>query len=263
MDNLTSQLALYPEVNLVLQQLLTNVQALLGDRFVGLYLYGSLASGDFNPQTSDIDFVVVTTAELPTETIAALEALHLRLRDGALKWAKKLEGAYLPLHTLRRYDPNAAPCPAINEGRFYLDRQGSDWVIQRHVLREYDSAIVGPSLRDLIDPVQPDDLRQAVREVLHAWWKPMLNNPSWIRTVEYQAFAVLTMCRALYTFHHGTIASKPVSARWAQQALDERWTNLIEWASTWEQDSASDHLGETLEFIRYTIDAAKLPMTSN
>ncbi len=256
MDNLTTQLASYPEVNLVLQQLLSNVQAILGDRFVGLYLYGSLASGDFNPQTSDIDFVVVTTDELPAEIITALEVMHLRLRDSGLKWAKKLEGAYLPLHTLRQYDPNAAPCPAINEGRFYVERQCSDWVIQRHVLREYDSAIVGPSLRNLIDPVQPADLRQAIRGVLHAWWKPMLNNPSWIRTVEYQAFAVLTMCRALYTFQHGTIASKPASARWAQQALDERWIKLIEWASTWDQDTASDHLAETLEFIRYTLECS-------
>lgn len=254
MDNRTAQLTPYPKVNLVLQQLLTNVQAILGDRFIGLYLYGSLASGDFNPKTSDIDFVVVTTDELPIEMISALEAMHLRLKDTRLKWARKLEGAYIPQHALRRYDPNAAPCPAINEGRFYLDRQGSDWVIQRHILREYDAAIAGPSLRDLIDPVQPDDLRQSIREVLRDWWEPMLHDPAWIRTGEYQAFAVLTMCRALYTFHYGTIASKPVSARWAQQTLYERWTNLIEWALRWEQDSASDHLGETLEFIRYTIE---------
>jgi hypothetical protein len=259
MDDRTIQLTPYSEVNLVLQQLLSGIQAILGDRFVGLYLYGSLASGDFNPKTSDIDFVVVTTDELPAETIAALEAMHLDLRDGDLKWAKKLEGAYMPLHTLRRFDPDAAPCPAINEGRFYVDRQGNDWVIQRYILREYNAAIVGPSLRDLIDPVQPDDLRQAVRGVLHSWWEPMLRDPAWIRTGEYQAFAVLTMCRALYTFRYGTIASKPVSARWAQQALGERWVSLIAWALTWEQDLAADHLSETLEFIRYTLERSQTP----
>ncbi len=259
MDNPATQPTPYPEVNFVLQQLLFNVQAILGDHFVGLYLYGSLASGDFNPKTSDIDFVVVTSDELSAETIAALEAMHLRLRDSGLKWAKKLEGAYVPQSALRRYDPSAAPCPTINEGRFYLDRQGGDWIIQRHVLREYDSVIVGPSLRNLIDPVQPDDLRQAVRGVLHDWWEPMLHDPTWIRTVEYQAFAVLSMCRVLYTLHHGTIASKPVSARWAQQTLGERWSKLIEWALTWEHDTSSDHLSETLEFIRYTIERSQTP----
>jgi predicted nucleotidyltransferase len=254
MDNLIIQPTLYPEVNLVLQQLLTNAQEVLGDHFVGLYLYGSLASGDFNPQTSDIDFVVVTSDELSAEMIAALEGMHLRLRDSGPKWARKLEGAYLPLHALRRYDPDATPCPAINEGRFYVERPGSDWVIQRHVLREFDARLAGPSLRDLIDPVLPDDLRQAIRGVLHAWWEPMLHDPAWIRGGEYQAFAILTMCRALYTFQHGTIASKPVSARWAQQTLGERWTSLIEWALTWEPAISSDNLSETLEFIRYTIE---------
>ncbi|HSD82758.1 MAG TPA: aminoglycoside adenylyltransferase domain-containing protein, partial [Anaerolineae bacterium] len=174
--------------------------------------------------------------------------------DGGLKWAKKLEGAYIPQPALRRYDPNAAPCLAINEGRFFVAGQGSDWIIQRHILREYDAKLAGPSLRDLIDPVQPEDLRYSVREVLREWWEPMLRDPAWIRTGEYQAFAVLSMCRALYTLQQGAVASKPVSARWAQQTLGEHWTNLIEWALTWEPDTPLDNLSETLEFIRYTVE---------
>ncbi len=42
----------YPDVNAVLHRLLAEVQAVLGERFVGLYLYGSLAGGDFDPDTS-------------------------------------------------------------------------------------------------------------------------------------------------------------------------------------------------------------------
>jgi predicted nucleotidyltransferase len=39
------------------------MQAVLRDRFIGLYLGGSLALGDFDPQRSDIDFVAVTVDE--------------------------------------------------------------------------------------------------------------------------------------------------------------------------------------------------------
>jgi hypothetical protein len=88
------------------------------------------------------------------------------LWNSGLKWAAKLEGAYVPLPALRRYDPNVAPCPTINEGRFYLDRPGSDWIIQRYILREYGAVICGPSLQSAIDPVTPDDLRRAVAGVL-------------------------------------------------------------------------------------------------
>ncbi len=44
----------YADVNAVLNELLTAVNSVLSEHFVGLYLYGSLASGDFNPETSDI-----------------------------------------------------------------------------------------------------------------------------------------------------------------------------------------------------------------
>ena len=45
----------YPDINAVLDLLVLSVQTILGDCFVGLYLYGSLASGDFDLQRSDID----------------------------------------------------------------------------------------------------------------------------------------------------------------------------------------------------------------
>ena len=53
------QPTLYPEVNIVLDVLVPEVQAILGDQFVGMYLYGSLAYGGFDVD-SDVDYVVVT-----------------------------------------------------------------------------------------------------------------------------------------------------------------------------------------------------------
>jgi hypothetical protein len=246
----------YPDINTVLQLLLEGVRSVLGKHFVGLYLYGSLASGDFNPQTSDIDFVVVTDDDLSADLIHDLEALHVRLWNSGLKWAAKLEGAYVPQPTLRRYDPLAAPCPTVNEGRFYLAQQGSDWIIQRHILREYGAVVCGPSLKRAIDPVTPDDLRRAVSGVLREWWAPMLDDPGWIRNREYEAFATLTMCRALYALEHGVIVSKPVAAHLAQDTLDKRWGVLIDRALAWPEEPQIDRLNETLELIRYTVERA-------
>jgi len=243
----------YPDVNAVLYELLSGVQAILGKRFVGMYLYGSLASGDFDPRRSDIDFVVVTAEEVSDEVTSALEELHARMTASGMKWAPKLEGSYIPQQALRRYDPTAAPCPQVNEGRFYVARHGSDWVIQRHILRGQGVAVTGPALKPLIDPVQPDDLRRAVRGVLYEWWAPMLENPTRLHGREYQAYATLTMCRALYTLRTGAIVSKTAAARWAQETLGERWTRLIERALAWPRDPQPDDLAETLAFIRYTL----------
>ncbi len=247
----------HTDVNMVLHTLLSGARTILGDEFVGMYLYGSLASGDFDPKSSDVDFSVVTRDEVAAETVSALEALHERIAAGGLKWAAKLEGAYVPRGAIRRYEPSDATYPTINEGRFYVARQDSDWVIQRHIIREHGVVVAGPDPKTLIDPVSPDDLRRAVLGTLRGWWSEQLRDPVRLRTREYQAFAVLTMCRALYTLRHGTLASKPAAARWAQEELGEPWAALIERALAWRYDTRPGDVSETLDFIRYTLERSE------
>ncbi len=244
----------YPDVNSSLQELLSGVQIALGDRFVGLYLYGSLATGDFDPNRSDIDFVVVTTGKLPEEMISALGSMHTQLAASGSKWAKKLEGTYLPQTTLRRYKPDDGPFPCINEGKYYLAHHENDWIIQRHVLREHGVVVAGPALlQDWIDPVGPDELRRAVLKFLREWWVPMLKNPDQLHSREYQAYATLSMCRALYTIQYGSIVSKSAAAAWAQDTLDKHWTGLIVRALAWPRGEQLNALDNTLGFIRYVL----------
>lgn len=255
----------YSAVNVVLKRLLAEASALLGDQFIGMYLYGSLSSGDFDPDSSDIDFVCVTRGLLPDETVDSLATLHSDLWASRLDWADRLEGAYVPQDILRWAVPAAPPVPTLNEGRFYRAPLGSDWDIQRHIIREQGRVLSGPPPASLIDAVSLDALRTAVLGVLREWWLPMLAEPSWLRTAEYQAFAVLTMCRALYTLAHGQIASKPVSARWARQTLPDRFRATIEWAqavkhiaSSAGQAASDSRLQETMEMMRYTLGQAGL-----
>jgi hypothetical protein len=241
----------YADVNRLLQVFLAQVQAVLGEEFIGLYLYGSLASGDFVPARSDIDFLVVTADELPTGIISALESMHARLWATGAKWALKLEGSYIPRAALRRYNPEDGPFPCVNEGKFYLARHESDWVLQRHILRESGVAVAGPDIRPLIDPVLLDDIRAAVLGYLREWWQPMLRSPERLQSREYQAYATLSMCRALYTLQHGRVASKTDSARWAQRTFGERWTALIDRALAWPEGEQADEKTETLAFMQY------------
>ena len=163
----------YREVNVFLTVFLSTLRAILGDHFIGLYLGGSLALGDFNPNRSDIDFVAVTVKELPIETISALEGMHTRLWNTGAKWARKLDGSYVPQQVLRRWTSTDTPCPFVEEDQFYITNQGSA-VIQRHIIRQYGVVVAGPSPSTLIDPVDGDDLRNALRENLEKWWRLLL-----------------------------------------------------------------------------------------
>lgn len=245
----------YPEVNDLLKLLLKNVKAILGEQFIGMYLYGSLSSGDFNPETSDIDFLVLTKDTLPENSIRGLEEMHKQTWAGSLKRAGKLEGAYVPLKLIRRHDENGVPCPTVNEGRFYVDSLGSDWIIQRHVVRECGVVVEGPDPKSLIDSVSPDDIRGAVLGILTEWWFPMLDDPAWLREHDeaYRAFAIISMCRVMHALEHGTIVSKPKAVEWAKAGLDDPWKSLIEKAVAISNHEKLDMaLDETLDFIRFT-----------
>ena len=246
----------YPEVNAILRLLLAEARAILGDRLVALYLYGSLSSGDFDPASSDVDFLFVTAGELAAETLDQLRAMHERIAASGSPWANRLEGSYIPRAALRRYDPADVRHPSIGtDWAFGVHWHGPDWVIQRHIVREQGVALWGPPPACLIDPVAPDELRAAVCAALLGYWSERLQGPEpeWLRPRHYQAFAILTMCRALHTLEHGVVVSKPVAAAWARQALEPRWTPLINRALAWRADHAPDDLAETLAFVRWTI----------
>ncbi len=252
----------YPDVNAVLDAVRSGARPILGSQFVGMYLCGSLATGDFD-QSSDIDFVVVTADSIPEDIFAALRSMHAHIAAADSRWAAELEGSYIPRAALRRYDRSDARHPTLERGRnerLKWDWHGADWVIHLSILRERGLVLAGPPPRTLIDPVSPDDLRHAVRASLREWWAPMLDDTTRLQNRGYQAYAVLTMCRILYTLELGTVASKRAAAHWAQGTLGEGWTPLIQraWRGRDEPNGPAEaqDVNQTIDLIRYTLERA-------
>jgi predicted nucleotidyltransferase len=250
----------YPDVNAMLLELLRNVQHLLGSHFIGMYLDGSLANGDFD-EASDIDFIVVTDEEVSATHFSALQAMHDHLATTDSRWAMELEGSYIGQHALRRFDPAHALHPNIERGpgeRLKLVHHDAAWIVHRYVLRERGVTLVGPAPDMLIDPISPTLLRQAMVSFLPAWATYLRNDPAQITHRGYQSYIVLSLCRVLYTLHHGTVVSKLVAARWARESLGERWVPLIEhaWAGRRNagEEASPEDVHETLKFLQYTIE---------
>ena len=249
----------YPEVNALLARLRADMRGVLGADLTGLYLYGSLAGGDFDPRSSDIDFAAATAIPLSGAQIGALEHMHKEIWQSGGKWAAKLEGCYVPIALLRRHDPHGPACPTINERQFYTAPLGSDWIIQRHTLRESGIVLAGPDPRELIDTVPPKSLLGAVLGYLWEWWQPMLAESSRLSSREYQAYAVLSMCRVLYTIEHAqhAIGSKPASARWAIATLGPQWASLIDQSIAWPEGEQPQRIEETRQLIQLTVQRSE------
>lgn len=249
-----------PDVNKILDILLYEVARILNDQFVGMYLFGSLANGGFDPH-SDIDVLVVTKEEITRETFSALYSMQERISETDSPWAVQLEVSYIPKDALRRHDPSNNKHPHIDRGggeKLHIMKHDSDWIIQRFVLRERGRTIVGPDPKSLIDPVSPEDLKLAVLDILNTWIKGFLDEPQILESRGYQSYTVLTLCRILHTHKYGTIVSKPVAADWARQNLDRKWIPLIDRAWKGRENpgvkSSQQDINGTLDFIRYCLD---------
>ncbi|MBX3059480.1 MAG: DUF4111 domain-containing protein [Anaerolineae bacterium] len=243
----------YTDVNEIVAVLFTAVPTILGDNFVGLYLDGSLASGDFDYETSDIDFIVATAVPVSPSQFAELVELHGRIGQSNSKWAVELEGAYIPLDALRCYDPANATHPYIDRGgTLRWEHLEMDWVIHRHILHTSGITLAGPPIQTLVDPVSPDELRQAVIGLFNFWWLPMSQEPAQLAEEGYRRYAILTMCRMLSTLANGEVVSKPAAARWALDNLETRWRPLIGWAMGRPTAVPTNNLQETQQFIEDT-----------
>jgi predicted nucleotidyltransferase len=255
--NMEMKLTTYPQINSFLRVFLSELRTVLGNQLVGMHLYGSLASGDFNPQRSDIDFLVVTCNEMTSLLVNQLEAFHAQLAESQSPWAGMIEGAYLPIDALRRFIANDLPRPMIHKNHFYLSEQGNDWVIHRYILKTREAIVFGPSISNRIDPISPNELRLAVQHIIEEWWEPIIKNPIKLLDADYSSYAILTMCRALYTIDKGDIISKPAAAAWAIDTQEARWNDLIMEALAWSWGDPALEYNVVVEFVENAITRIK------
>jgi hypothetical protein len=251
----------HSEVNAVLQELLDGVHATLGDQLVGVYLTGSLAAGDFD-RHSDVDFVAVTENEVGGELFSALDTLHQRIAMIDSWCAIQLDGAYISRVALRRFDPTIAVHANIDRGSGERLKmvQFDEVIVQSYLLRERGITLDGPDPRTLIDPVTPEDLRNAMPRVLAGLGSQILDDPARIDSQGYQSYTVLSLCRILYTLKFGAVVSKPIAAQWARETLGHRWAPLIDraWSGRQhpERAASSEDIGGTLALIRESLRRA-------
>jgi hypothetical protein len=246
-----------PEVNAIIDQIVTRLQQILRSDFVALHLYGSVVTGGYHPTASDIDLLAVTAHELDEPTFAALEAMHHAIVADNPAWNNRIEIIYLSAASLQKVKTPPFTIAKISPGEaFHRIETNIEWLMNWYTVQELGISLYGPPPRDLIAHISADEFRASVREHLPHWRE-------YIKDVEYrgtQAYAILTMCRGLYTLKHGAQTSKDEAAEWAQHELPE-WAELIRNAVTWRkvQNEAVnvDHaatLPETRRFVAYVIE---------
>jgi predicted nucleotidyltransferase len=232
------------EITHLLDTILSELHARLSTNFVGLYLRGSLATGDFRPESSDVDLLAVTEREVSAAEFASLVELHGEIAAQAHPFATRLEITYIDLAALRRFQPGYH-FPTLGQGegeKLVWTEHHTNWILERWTVREHGVVLFGPAPKTLIDPIAPAEIIAAVQARVQVWaeWASDLTNPDWQLPRSHKTYVVETMCRALYTGTHGGIASKAQSVAWARQNLPDPWRTLVEESQHWHTDHTTD-----------------------
>ena len=231
----------------------------LGRNLAGVYVLGSLSTGAFNVHTSDID-VLATTRTLTDEIANArlLEAHQAIQGWGHDRWADSLDAVFVPARALAL--PAVPPMAVLQlhpEEGFKVEPLGPDFMIQKRILRQHGITLFGPRIARIVAPVTNGELREAQIGTLRDWWRPQLEFPGQFLNRLYQAYAVLTMCRALCLLATGEVVTKPEAAAWALHGpYLEAWRPLIGSAIAYPGGAQPDQRLATLDFIRFTLEEA-------
>lgn len=245
------------EVSELLELVTVQFPKLLGSNLVGIYIYGSLTQAAFDPARSDIDIVVATRRDLDDEQFKRVGD-WLSETAAENEWTKRLQMLILAKKDILTMDARACH---YQFGK--LTRGGSDgnpipWI---NILKS-GITLYGPPAKSFVPEITPDMLFETlVREVGYLR-EELIEKPDseWRDVPKYRAYAVLTVCRILYSRQKSTIVSKPRAAIWALKNLPGEWHELI--LSAIDHDGgrpAKLPLGRIRKFVEFAAADLKKP----
>lgn len=258
----------YPELKDVLTIFVGKQKEVLGENLLGIYLIGSLASGDFDLD-SDIDFLCVIEDELSETNIKTLPKIQKWIQEMNCYPANHLEGSYITQGDLNDWN-------IVGKKKLYYFDNGSTsielsthdnkWHV-RWILRELGITLIGQRPETFLDPIPICELKNEIKTTMRLVvddFEAEIKQPLCFSNSRFgQSFYVLTYCRMLHTIHTGKVQSKKAAAKWAKQTVDPRWTRIIDQA--WEERKGvrfgikigqrANHnlLQETLGFMKYSV----------
>jgi predicted nucleotidyltransferase len=218
------------------------------------YLYGSLPTGDFDPGISDIDLLAVTSADMNDTEFEGLRRTHMYFARDYPQWDDRIDVVYVSASALKDFR-SARSLIVISPGEPFHVREDEplkDWLMNWYGVREWGLTLFGPAAIEIIPRITKDEFVQAIRE-----YATYINQ--WVKRGQHrkgQAYAILTMCRALYAHRYGENVSKKQAVLWAQQELPE-WAGLIEnalkWRTEWREKDRDDAVtqAETVRFVQF------------
>lgn len=241
----------------VLERLVGDLTASLAEEMRGLYVHGSWAAGDFDPARSDLDLLAVTRHDPDEALVDRLGIVHEAVVADFPEWIDRIEVEYVSTEGLGEFRTTPHLMARISPGEpLHLVTATQHYVLNWYAAREQGIVLMGPPARTLIPEISDVEVRAVVRYHLAQWprWATDMSSPA------SQAYAVLTLSRALSSLVDGQRRSKRQAARYAAELMPE-WSELTTWAEQYRYAEVPppgsenrDRLPAVAAFVHAVID---------
>ena len=212
--------------------LVSQLRRHLGDAIESVIAHGSWIHGDFAPERSDLDLLVVLSADPDQGVVESVSPIVDHATSRYPCWHDRLEIGIVSAQGVADVLAGAPNVPVvrISPGEPLHLTQGD-----RHRLFDWEAARRGRALAgkepiQVLPDIPPTVLRGLASEQLQRW-------PEWVDGVDaagpdaydFQAYAVLTALRAWALSAHGDQLSKRQAGLQGTHAFPA-WSELTTWA---------------------------------
>lgn len=213
------------------EQVCAALRALLKENLVGIYLHGSLATGCFNPDRSDLDLLVVTERPMAPETKRRIVELLLGtsgnptpIELSVLAHEHLHPWRYPPpfdLHFSEEWRQRYREDLSTGAGRRWDQEPRTDVDLAAHITHLLDRGIrlEGAPIGDVFPAVPREGYVAAILADYKDARAGILHNP---------VYGVLNMVRVCRYLQDGRLSSKDEAGAWATQALPQEDAFVVE-----------------------------------
>ena len=201
----------------ILPPLLDDLRSSLGADLVGAYLYGSAISGGFDPALSDLDLLVVTARSTDEIDFDVFDGIAKRLVTREPDWPDRLDVTFVGQETLATFRSGGPLVEISHDDPLHRIPNADDWLETWFLAREADRALIGPSPRTLIPPIDIGEFLAGAALDVDRLVEKARDDPR----DGSVAYRLLTLCRLLRSLESGAVCSKDEGAAWVAERFSD------------------------------------------
>jgi predicted nucleotidyltransferase len=225
-------------VRKILTETLSNVHSILRDNLIGIYLYGSLAMGCFNPESSDIDIILVAKKRLSKNQRKKI----IEYLKGVCSKTRRIELSIVSEDVVQNPQyPIMVDLHFEYWGDIFENERDNEILSNLYTTKERGFCVWGMPISDVFSEIPAEyHLRSVMEDLLHTR-KYLHDSP---KSVGYDpaVYWVLGSCRILAFIRERKVLSKLEGGQWGLANLPKEYHGLVKEALFYYQGKKKEHI---------------------